>query len=429
MGVGKARRIGVTKRGLRAVVGVLVAAAVLGLPPAPSALADSVTDKKRSVDQQIGDLKDVLEGASQDLVDAAVQLKKSQLKLAQARAVLAQARAARAAAVKKDEDLAAQLAFAQAQLAKAQQEMDAERAAEQSTRAALSQLARETYVGNRMSGLSVALEATSPEEFSERMAVAAVALRAQGGAIDRLSVVEADLRARGAKLDAIRVQVAELKRQSAIVVAQRQAAEQAASKAEATVSALVADEARQLAVIQTKVAAEKQRLSSLEAEQAKLQAVLIARARAAAEAARRRHDHGGWNPPPSSGFLSYAAPGGITSGFGMRYHPILHIYRMHTGVDWGVPCGTPVHAAADGDIVSAGPAGGYGNRVVIDHGEVGGGDLATTYNHLSRIVVYDGSVSRGEVIGYSGTTGLSTGCHLHFETLLDGRFVNPMGYL
>jgi hypothetical protein len=302
----------VTKRGVRAVIGLLVAGAVLGLPRAPGALADSVTDQKKTVDQQIGDLKDELEGASQDLVDAAVQLKKSQLQLAQARVVLAQAQAARAAAVKKDNELAARLAFAEAQLEKAQQEMDAEQAAEDSTRAALSQLARETYVGNRMSGLSVALEATSPEEFSERMAVAGVALRAQGGAIDRLSVVEADLRARGAKLDAIRVQVAELKRQSAIVVAQRQAAEQTATKAEGTVSALVADEARQLAVIQTKVAAEKQRLSSLEQEQAKLQAVLVARARAAAEAARRRHSSTGWVPPDPA-HLPDAHRGGLGS--------------------------------------------------------------------------------------------------------------------
>jgi murein DD-endopeptidase MepM/ murein hydrolase activator NlpD len=410
-------------------VGVLMIGAVLAGPPSPSAHADPITDQKKAVDQQISQLQDELEGASQDLVDAAVALKKSQAQLVTARAELDRAQAARAEAVKQDQELAARLAFAQAQLDQAELEMTNQQVAEQSTRLSLGRLARETYVDGRVSGLSVALQATSPEEFSERMAVAGVALRAQGGALDRLSVVQADLRARGAKLDAIRAEVAELKRRSAVLVAQRIAAEQAADQAEATVTALVQDEARQLAVIQAKVAAEKQRLAGLEAEQAKLQAVLIARAKAAAEAARRRHASTGWNPPASSGFLSYPAPGNITSGFGMRYHPILHIYRMHTGVDWGVPCGTPVHAAADGDIVSAGRAGGYGNRVVIDHGEVGGGDLATTYNHLSSIVVWSGSVSRGQVIAYSGTTGLSTGCHLHFETLLDGRYVNPMGYL
>jgi murein DD-endopeptidase MepM/ murein hydrolase activator NlpD len=294
---------------------------------------------------------------------------------------------------------------------------------------ALGRLARETYVGNGLSGLSIALQATSPEQFTERMAVAGVAMQAQGGAIDRLSVVQAELRARGSKLDAIRAQVTELKRQSQRVVAQRRAAEIVAASAAAQVEVLVVQEKSQLATIATKLGAEQRRLAGLESEQTKLQVVLAARARAAADAAHRRRGVGGWEPPPSSGYLSYPAPGPITSGFGMRFHPILHTYRMHTGVDFGVPCGTPVYAAADGEIVSAGPAGGYGNRVVIDHGEVGGGDLASSYNHLSAIVVHAGSVRRGQLIASSGTTGLSTGCHLHFETLVDGRYVDPMGYL
>jgi murein DD-endopeptidase MepM/ murein hydrolase activator NlpD len=118
----------------------------------------------------------------------------------------------------------------------------------------------------------------------------------------------------------------------------------------------------------------------------------------------------------------------VTSPFGLRYHPILHIYRLHSGMDFGIACGTPVYAAAPGLVISAGWAGGYGNRVVIDHGYVGGVDLATTYNHLTRIVA-GGRVRRGQLIAYSGTTGLSTGCHLHFETLANGSFVNPANWL
>jgi murein DD-endopeptidase MepM/ murein hydrolase activator NlpD len=139
---------------------------------------------------------------------------------------------------------------------------------------------------------------------------------------------------------------------------------------------------------------------------------------------------GGGDGSPSSGggYLSYPANGPITSPFGLRYHPILHIWRLHSGIDFGIPCGTPVYAAAAGTIISAGWAGGYGNRIVIDHGIVRGVDLATTYNHLTSIVA-GGRVRRGQLIGYSGTTGLSTGCHLHFETLVDGTFVNPMNWL
>jgi murein DD-endopeptidase MepM/ murein hydrolase activator NlpD len=82
-------------------------------------------------------------------------------------------------------------------------------------------------------------------------------------------------------------------------------------------------------------------------------------------------------------------------------------------------------------VISAGRSGGYGNRIVVDHGFMSAAraDLASTYNHLTSIRVYGGHVSRGQLIGYSGTTGLSTGCHLHFEVLRNGRFVNPRNYL
>ncbi|HEY6796777.1 MAG TPA: peptidoglycan DD-metalloendopeptidase family protein [Kineosporiaceae bacterium] len=415
--------------GVRLLAVTLVAGALLAVPGAvPATFADPVDDQKQSVDQQIANLKEDLEGAADDLVRVAVALKGSQAQLAAARAAFAAAQAARAEAVARDHELAAQLEFAEAQLGQAQQDLAAEQLAAERSRQALGQIARDTYVGTGLSGLSVALQATTPEQFTDRIAIAGVALRAESGAIQRLSVQQAELRARSAKLDALRAQIAEIKHQSELVVVARSAAERDAADAQARIVTLVADQSAEAAAVQSKIDAEKQRLGELEAEQAKLQAILIARAKAAAEAARRRHGSG-WLPPPSSGFLAFAAEGPITSGFGMRYHPILHIYRMHTGVDFGVPCGTPVRAAADGDIVSAGPAGGYGNRVVIDHGEVGGGDLATTYNHLSSILVRGGSVRRGQLIAYSGTTGLSTGCHLHFETLLDGRYVNPMNYL
>jgi murein DD-endopeptidase MepM/ murein hydrolase activator NlpD len=115
----------------------------------------------------------------------------------------------------------------------------------------------------------------------------------------------------------------------------------------------------------------------------------------------------------------------ISSEFGRRFHPILHYWRLHAGMDYAVACGTPVHASAEGSVVSAGWAGGYGNRIVVNHGLVRGVSLSTTYNHLSRILVHGGHVGRGELIGYSGTTGSSTGCHLHFETYEDGTPVNP----
>ena len=144
---------------------------------------------------------------------------------------------------------------------------------------------------------------------------------------------------------------------------------------------------------------------------------------------RSTGDGGGGAVRNGGGFLSYPVNAPITSGFGMRYHPILHYWRLHAGTDFGAPCGTPVHAPADGTVVRAGWAGGFGNQIVVDHGYVKGVDLASSMNHLSRIYVYSGRVSRGQVIGLSGTTGLSTGCHLHFEVYQNGVHVNPMRWL
>jgi len=115
--------------------------------------------------------------------------------------------------------------------------------------------------------------------------------------------------------------------------------------------------------------------------------------------------------------------GRITSGFGERFHPILGYERFHDGVDLGAPAGTPIVAAADGRVVSAGWAGGYGRAVQIAHT----GGVATRYGHMSRIAAYAGEqIRKGDVIGYVGSTGLSTGPHLHFEVLKNGRPVNPL---
>jgi murein DD-endopeptidase MepM/ murein hydrolase activator NlpD len=130
------------------------------------------------------------------------------------------------------------------------------------------------------------------------------------------------------------------------------------------------------------------------------------------------------------GYLTTPVRGAwVSSEFGMRFHPILHYWRLHAGIDFAASCGSPLYAADAGRVLSAGWGGGYGNRIVVDHGLIGDVGLATTYNHLSSIVVHGGSVRRGQLIGYSGTTGSSTGCHLHFETYENGVPVNPRRWL
>ncbi len=115
--------------------------------------------------------------------------------------------------------------------------------------------------------------------------------------------------------------------------------------------------------------------------------------------------------------------GRITSPFGYRYHPILHTRKLHTGVDIAAPIGTPIFAVGGGCVVWASRRGGYGNCVIIDHG----GGRATLYGHMSAIAVHAGeTVSRRQVIGYVGSTGVSTGPHCHFELRINGEPVNPL---
>ncbi|WP_373487209.1 M23 family metallopeptidase, partial [Blastomonas sp.] len=114
--------------------------------------------------------------------------------------------------------------------------------------------------------------------------------------------------------------------------------------------------------------------------------------------------------------------GGVSSGFGYRRHPILGYRRMHSGLDFKARHGTPIYATADGVVNYAGRKGGYGNFVRIAHG----GNLGSGYGHMSRIAVSNGTrVRRGQVIGYVGSTGLSTGPHLHYELYRGGRAVDP----
>jgi murein DD-endopeptidase MepM/ murein hydrolase activator NlpD len=126
--------------------------------------------------------------------------------------------------------------------------------------------------------------------------------------------------------------------------------------------------------------------------------------------------------PVESG-LRMPAAGPITSYFGNRYHPILHFTRFHAGIDIGAGWGSPIVAAADGQIVAAGWSGGYGREVRIGHP----GGLMTLYGHMSSIIASEGSFVRaGQVIGYVGSSGLSTGPHLHFEVRRGGVPVNPL---
>ncbi len=201
----------------------------------------------------------------------------------------------------------------------------------------------------------------------------------------------------------------------------------------------------EIALILQELAAQKNQLQ----QQAVTQEQLVGRLaneRAAYEAAQRRleadsqqltgliqqliaqqaQQRGGRDPVQGTGRLIPPAGGPITSPFGWRVHPIYRSRRFHAGIDFGVPTGTPVRAADRGTVIYAGWYGGYGNTVILNHG----GGITTLYAHNSRLAVGVGQVvQRGQAIAASGSTGLSTGPHLHFEVRVNGQPVDPRRYL
>ncbi|WP_369233927.1 peptidoglycan DD-metalloendopeptidase family protein [Streptomyces sp. R21] len=135
---------------------------------------------------------------------------------------------------------------------------------------------------------------------------------------------------------------------------------------------------------------------------------------------------------PAGQQMAMPIPGNppITSPYGMRMHPILHVYKLHTGTDFGAAAGTPFKAARDGTVTFAGWSTGYGNRVIIDHGTIDGDHIETTYNHMSALNVSVGQkVKVGQQVGAVGSTGYSTGPHAHFEVMQNGKYVDPAPWL
>ena len=185
----------------------------------------------------------------------------------------------------------------------------------------------------------------------------------------------------------------------------------------AGVAELVAANAKLKAEAEDELEGTQEQYQALQAQEKKI----AARIRAA-ERRYRIVNTGGFIRPTD-------APAG--SAFGLRLHPILHYWRMHWGTDFGAACGAPLRAMADGRVISAGwTTVGFGNYTIISYGKVRGAYVSSGYAHQSKVLVKPGQkVKQGQVVGYVGTTGLSTGCHLHLQIYRDGVRVNPMNYL
>ena len=409
---------------------VLVAVLAAGLAAAP-ARADDPKDKKRKVDAQVADLRGQVDTATARATEAERRLDEADAKLPPARDALTQAQGALAGAQDRAAEVADRLARTLTAADQAEWNLGVLATSLADHQAAVGAMARQAYQGSAYTRLGIAMNAQSPDDFTSVLAYLRAVSRSEHNTLDRLGEEKAELGVKQAELADIRGQVEAEQAEAAAAVVDTAVAQDAAQGAADAVAVLVAERTKLLAAAESVRDTVEARFREMQAESDRLARVIRERAEAArraAEATRRA----GHNPKSLdlNGLLRVPVIGPITSGYGMRYHPILRRTKLHTGVDFGVPTGTPVHAALDGVVLESYWNSAYGNRVIVDHGLVNGVYLVTTYNHLSRSKVSAGDkLDRGEVLGYSGNTGWSTGPHLHFETLEDGHFVNPMKWL
>lgn len=437
--------LGTAARRMGAAAAATLCALALATPSHALGETDDPGAKKRKVDSQIEQLKNDMDETNAALAAAHAALLATQAKLPGAQSALTAAQAAADEAAAADAAAAQELAIAQANQEKAAAQLKTTTSNIAGTRERVRQFAAQIYQEQGLGSLDIAVNSESPQQFADRLALVGTVMDLQSQSIDRLSVAQADQTAQRAKLKALEDDSARAKQKAEAAVTRAVTTRDAAAAAKASLDQLAATQAKQEADVKVQADAERKRLDEMTAESNRLSEVLAYRARqarraelarlaAAAAAARKAGQSvpattlpatptggGVLAPPMNTGFIS--------SEFGLRFHPILHYWRLHAGRDYAAPCGTPVHAAASGTIVSAGWGGGFGNRVVIDHGLKGSVSLSSSYNHLQSIAVRSGSVSRGQVIGYEGTTGLSNGCHLHFEVYENGTPVDPRKWL
>lgn len=413
----------------------VIAALLVGfLTPA---YAGDERHRKSQVDAGIKGLRHDLNETSKELRAAARSLRRAEGKLPAARARVARVRGQLVAARARDRMLGEQLEVAKAEVARAEKEIEGTLADIAASQVLIGRIARSSYQSGGLGELAVVLRSQSPDDFATRLVLVQNAMRSEGHVLGDLAEARANLAAQRATLEAKRKQLAGMKREQERLVEKIRGLRDEAVEAKEAVESLIAERERAVAAVAREKAAEEARYAKMQAESQRLGRILAERARQARLAAARAKAAGRSSSSGSSGgVLSWPVSSYITSGYGMRVHPVTGVYKLHDGTDFGVGCGTPVRAAASGTVIQAANVPGYGNQLVIDHGAMRGAGVATSYNHLMSFTRGPGArVSRGQVIAYSGGgegmygAGYSTGCHLHFMVYVNGGTTDPMGWL
>ena len=390
----------------RLVAALLSGVVLCGTPAYIMAEDEDLTNQLDSIQQQVNQQNAAKADAETVIGTVSEQLRQIEEQLRQATAELGTIKEQRVA-VEND------ITLNERQLAEAQKRLEGRESV-------FYKRVRDIYINGRLSYLDVVIGSKDFSDFANRLEVLKRIIDSDITLINEIKKERSEIEAHKQKLEADRAKLVELEK-----AALAKQAEIEQKKAERNVVLQKAQNDRATAM---------QAIEELNASSAQVSAMLkerqAARAAAAAATAAAAQSSGGQgasdNWVQGTGQLGWPVSGEITSPYGYRVHPIWGTTIYHSGIDIGVDEGTPVHAADGGVVVWSGWMGGYGYAVVIDHGN----GLSTLYGHNSELAVDEGqSVAKGQVISYAGSTGNSTGPHVHFEVRVNGDPVDPMGYL
>ena len=397
----------------------LLCAAGLALAAPGAASADPTADDAKKASRAVDRAEAILEDATVTARNAARRLEAAtaampaaQDKVAKTRGVVAAASMQAATARRKADPARAAYQKTATDFQQAQDRVEA-------AHDRVDEIAAVSYMGGNFATVNVLVGARGPQDAMDRLGLIDQVMRSQQQDVDELMGAR-----RQARIEQDRAGLAKR--------AAEDAEREATDKLNAARDALAAAQRARAAVIELA----QSRKDALHVARSQRAAVLAKYEQAKAEEARIQDALRGWSHKNggggsyAGGTLLMPVHGWKTSDFGSRYDPYYHVWQLHAGTDIAAPGGTPIHAAASGRVIQAGWNGGYGNYTCISHGRKQGRNFSTCYGHQSKILVHDGEyVRRGEVIGRVGTTGASTGYHLHFETRFDGVPKNPLNLL
>lgn len=369
-------------------VSALLAVSLL-LSPTYLSTADDLDNELQDVQGQIEESRSTQASWQAIITDVTEKLKAIQAELDEATRKLQ--------AIKKEQDqVNLQIKQLQEEIQKAEVQLRARQAI-------LNKRVRVIYMHGQLSYIEVILGANSFSDFANRLELLKRIIRSDFNLIQEIQQRKAAIEAKKVEIEKEKARLDELASQ--------------AQKVQDEVKVKKAEQQRVLAHARTQQDAAKQMEADLIARSNEIRQIIQS---------RMQQNSGSDQIVHGSGTFIWPCNGPITSPFGYRTHPIFGTTIYHSGIDIGVDYNTPIHAADGGTVILAGWCGGYGNAVIIDHGN----GLQTLYGHNTSVAVSEGqTVSQGQVIAYSGSTGYSTGPHCHFEVRRNGEAVDPMGYL